>query len=187
MHPKNVKKYQVLHDAGIVTSDDGVTWIPLTQGAWAKVDNVDAECVLKHCWHLQKTPTDTNNTMYAITNVVVNGRRTTVSLHRFVASLFGVPEEFEVDHRDGDGLNCRRGNLRSATRSQNQTNTDIRRRNRSGYRGVSWDEKSGKWRASIRLGKSVHLGFFDHPKDARDAYRLAESRFRDPDFIRSPL
>lgn len=64
-------------------------------------------------------------------------------------------------------------NLRFATKMQNQPNAGISRNNTSGYRGVSWDAKCGKWRAQIRVQKKlIHLGLFSSTEAAaiaRDA------------------
>ncbi len=183
MHPKNALKYLA---GGAPPPCEGCTWIPLTQGEWALVDNVDAERVLERCWHVQRPPEDTNNTFYGLTNITVDGRRTTITLHRFVATGYGVDEEREVDHHNGQGWDNRRGNLRAANRSQNQTNTPLRRSNKSGYRGVSWDKKAAKWRADIHAdGRKRNLGFYVEIGDAHEAYRRAESELRDPEFVRA--
>lgn len=47
--------------------------------------------------------------------------------------------------------------------------------NKTGYTGVSWDARQGKWRACHRLnGKTIHLGCFDDVHDAG----IAASDFR---------
>ena len=82
--------------------------------------------------------------------------------------------EGEIDHRDGDGLNNRIGNLCDGTRSQNQRNQRPGKRNRSGFVGVSWDESSSKWVAQIRIdGKIAFQGRFRRLKDAVYARRAA--------------
>jgi hypothetical protein len=66
-------------------------------------------------------------------------------------------------------------NCRWATRKEQANNTRLlNRKNRSGYRGVSWIANRGKWRAGIRVdGKSVNLGSFTTPEDAARAYDVA--------------
>lgn len=54
---------------------------------------------------------------------VVDGRK--VLLHRLI---MGEPEGLPVDHRDGDGLNNSRGNLRACTHSENRLNVHKGRR-----------------------------------------------------------
>lgn len=69
-----------------------------------------------------------------------------------------------IDHKDCDRQNNSWENLRHATGSQNQGNICKRADNTSGYRGVSWHKKSGKWQACVKVsGKNYHLGFYDEP------------------------
>lgn len=76
-----------------------------------------------------------------------------------------------VDHRNGDGLDNRRSNLREADRRLNLVNRGFYQP-RSGYRGV-YAEK-GKWSAQISLGgRSRRLGTFRDPADAARAYDRA--------------
>jgi hypothetical protein len=86
------------------------------------------------------------------------------------------------DHIDGNGLNnvyapCKPiNNLRPATKSQNSANTGKRSDNTSGKKGVS---RSGlKWRAAISyLGRTIHLGYFNTPELAHEAYRQAALKY----------
>jgi len=79
-----------------------------------------------------------------------------------------------IDHRDGDSTNNRWGNLRRATASQNGANSRRPRRNTSGYKGVSQSRRSGRWEAYIQKNRRrVHLGTFDTPEAAHDAYVAA--------------
>ena len=58
-------------------------------------------------------------------------------------------DDRQVDHEDGDGLNCRRSNMRLATHAQNKWNSKTPVNNVSGIKGVS---RSGKrWRARIAV------------------------------------
>lgn len=83
----------------------------------------------------------------------------------------------EVDHRNGDGLLNTEANLRAATHAQNQRNQGPHVTNKTGFKGVSWFQLRGKWRAQIRAnGKSLHLGYFDTPIHAAAAYNFAAKR-----------
>lgn len=78
-----------------------------------------------------------------------------------------------VDHRDGDSLNDRPGNLREATYVQNAQNQKPRRGKASGLpQGVS--RYRSTFRAQIMLeGKRKVLGAFASPDDASRVYQLA--------------
>jgi len=76
-----------------------------------------------------------------------------------------------VDHRDGNSTNNRWSNLRRATPSQNTANSRRSRLNTSGYKGVSWYRRSGRWLAVIgKHGRLIYLGLFDTPEAAHAAY-----------------
>jgi hypothetical protein len=76
-----------------------------------------------------------------------------------------------IDHRDGDGLNNRRGNLRLCTSSQNNCNRKIGKRNSSGFKGVSFYLPTSKWLARIGYkGKRRCIGYFNSPEEAAKVY-----------------
>lgn len=77
----------------------------------------------------------------------------------------------DVDHKDNDPTNDRWENLREATDSQNAMNKKRPRNNTSGFKGVTWNKKEGKWQASIQInGKLKYLGLYPTAKSAHDAY-----------------
>lgn len=92
-------------------------------------------------------------------------------LHRLVMDA---PQGSQVDHIDGNVLDCRRANLRLASHAQNQRNSRIYRNNRSGFKGVSRYKRTGKWQACIKVDNKLrHLGYFPNPKEAAAAYDKA--------------
>ena len=79
-----------------------------------------------------------------------------------------------IDHINGDKLDNRIENLRSATVGQNQHNRKTNTNNTSGYKGVCWDKAMKKWRARIkREDKSTHLGYFTNAEEADKVVRAA--------------
>lgn len=83
--------------------------------------------------------------------------------------LYGyIPDE--MDHKNGIRWDNRPENLREATRSQNNANSE-RRTGVGGLRGVTWFERDQKWKAQIRIdGRCKHLGYFDTVEQAHVAY-----------------
>jgi hypothetical protein len=72
-----------------------------------------------------------------------------------------------IDHIDGNPANNRIENLRAATVSQNGWNQKIHKRNKSGFRGVSWNKKAKKWVANCMINGNQHyLGSFNSLDDA---------------------
>lgn len=145
--------------------------IPLTQGQVAFVDDADYEAVSQFKWCAKKS----RQNFYAHRRIPKpDGKGTTQSMHGFL--MPGVPE---IDHRDGDGLNNQRGNLRAATHQQNMQGAQRKRVGAtSKFRGVCWNKESGKWVAQIQLyGKKIFLGYFKDEADAARAYDLAAREY----------
>lgn len=81
-----------------------------------------------------------------------------------------------IDHEDGDKQNCRLTNLRSTDNSGNSKNKAFSK-NSSGFMGVYWDKKRKKWRATIKVDKSKHLGYFENFEDACRVRKDAELKY----------
>jgi hypothetical protein len=146
-----------------------VKQVELTRGKVALVDDEDYEWLSQWKWRAYTTLK--NKSFYAVRTVRVNDHRTTVRMHRVIMDA---PDNLEVDHIDGDGLNNQRSNLRLATRSQNQANCPLSSRNSSGYKGVYRYRPNGRWTARLRKGdRLLHLGCFDDREEAARAYDVA--------------
>ena len=100
--------------------------------------------------------------------------RRTVTIHRLILGL-KFNDGLFADHRDGDGLNNQRANLRIATNQQNQQNSNKQKGDYSSeYKGVTWSKKEKKWQANITFnGRLKHLGLFHNEIDAAKAYNEA--------------
>lgn len=137
--------------------------IPLTRGQFALVDDADYRLVARHKWHVTRGG-------YAARTFLVNGKRRYVYMHRLIARA-GTRDI--VDHRDGDPLNNTRSNLRLVTGHQNAWNCR-ERANETGYRGVSFNRRKGKYYARIQVhGRRRFLGYYDTPEAAAEAYDAA--------------
>lgn len=98
-----------------------------------------------------------------------------VGLHSVVLNT---SKDKMIDHIDGDGLNCRKINLRKCINQQNSWNQGLRKNNTSGAKGVCWYEQTKKWKAQIRHGHGrKHLGYFKNKTDAIRAYNEAAVKY----------
>lgn len=84
----------------------------------------------------------------------------------------------QIDHVNGIRSDNRLANLRDVSASENSRNQSLRRDNTSGRIGVSFDKRSGKWYAYIRIdGRTVNLGRYDAQEDAVAARAAAEREY----------
>ena len=118
---------------------------------------------------------------YARRVVRKDGKRLTVYLHREIgARIFGKAgiDGKSVDHVNGDGLDCRRTNLRSIPQIVNCWLQFKRPHGQSsGYKGVVWHVLHGAWQAGVHHGRvRKHLGYFADERTAAQTYDLAVLR-----------
>lgn len=82
--------------------------------------------------------------------------------------------ENEIDHKDCDSTNNRFENLREATKLQNGQNQRTPKTNSSGWKGVCFHKRVGKWGANISVNnRRIALGYYDDVKEAAEAYMFA--------------
>ena len=151
--------------------------IKLSKGYVAMVDDEDFERVNQHKWfaHISRRRSDGSIlNVYAEHNIRVEGGQKTYSMQRFILNI--TDQKTEVDHKDGNGLNNRRKNLRKATHEQYQHNAKLRQDNTTGVKGVNWNR--GKLASRIQIGnKRIFLGYFDNLLDATKAYDKAAKKY----------
>ena len=99
-------------------------------------------------------------------------------VHRVVFAMhYGRWPNSQIDHINGIPNDNRIENLREATASQNSSNRRKSTRNTTGYKGVSFSKKTGKWRASICVKrKLIEIGAFSTPEEAHEAYAKEAKR-----------
>lgn len=93
--------------------------------------------------------------------IMINGKA--YPAHRLAwLIVYGTMPDGFIDHINRVRTDNRISNLRLVTHSENMQNRKIQKNNKSGYRGVSWDAKYGKWRVcGSRNKKQIWLGYFD--------------------------
>jgi len=153
--------------------EGNTAYVPLTKGYEAVIDSEDVAAVAGYRWMSRECP----RTVYAYRSGEMDGKRVSIMMHRV---LMGEPVGLQVDHKDGDGLNNRKredsGNLRVATRQQNQHNKRNARNNTSGFKGVTFRKDRNRWQARIYLADECkHLGYFHTPEEAASAYAKASA------------
>lgn len=95
-----------------------------------------------------------------------HGKHATVFLHRLIIQA---PPGILVDHRDGNGLNCQKANLRLATHAQNTWNRSSAITNATGFVGVF--PNKGRFRARItNYGRFYTIGSYETAEEAARAY-----------------
>lgn len=125
-------------------------------------DKDDFDLIKSHTWHKTKRG-------YIATNI----NRKLIPMHKLILN-----SNAEIDHRNRDKTDNRRFNLRECTHKQNMSNMPKFKTNKSGYKGVSYCKKSGKWLAQITHNyKSIRLGYFDAPEKAASAYDEAAIKY----------
>lgn len=135
-------------------------WLELNHGQRTLVNDDDYASLRMFHWSFDAG--------YATRKKKVNGKVVRIYLHRQLTNVVG---DMEVDHINGDRLDNRRANLRVVSTSQNQMNRGKPRNNTSGYKGVTFHKKTGKWQAAIGLGGRVHyLGLYATAELAANAY-----------------
>ena len=132
--------------------------IKLTKNKYALIDNEDFDLVSQCSWHCTKTG-------YAQSNK----KHWKVLMHRLI---LGFPKH-NIDHKNGNGLDNRRENLRLCNQSQNTANSGIRKTNKSGYKGVTCENRNPnmKWVANLTKNyKHIYIGAFRTKESAARAY-----------------
>lgn len=125
----------------------------------AMVDDDDYDWLNKYNWSVSNC----DGWLYASARV----NKKSTQMHRLIMGV--TDPKIKTDHKDHDGFNCQRYNLRIATNSQNGANRTAK--GKSKYLGVFATCKSNKWRAQIRTnGRFIHLGVFLLEEDAAKAY-----------------
>lgn len=140
--------------------------IPLTRGLYAIVDDDDYEWLDQWKWYAHQS----RYHLYARRCFKQNegGNTKGIFMHR---QILGSPENLQVDHVNGNGLDNQRVNLRVATNGENQRNQQKKDPNASSrFKGVSYYKRDGVWIAQIG---SIYLGRFASEKDAATAYNEA--------------
>lgn len=133
-------------------------------------DDMDHDLIMsQNSWVLRPR----KDTFYAYCQLNTKAGRKGISMHRLI---MGFPKGKEVDHKNRNGLDNRRDNLRIATKAENSKNKKAWGKSR--YLGVSLDSAKRKlkpdcirWLSCISInGKNKTLGRFNTEEEAAKKY-----------------
>lgn len=135
--------------------------IILKSGHISKVDDEDYSIIMENRWYVLKKK---SGVIYARTT---RGNKE-VLMHRIIMGAISPMDQ--IDHKDGDGLNNQKNNLRPCNHSGNAKNR--KPRGKSKYNGV-FPRKNMRWEANINIGgKQKYLGLYQTEIEAAIAFNL---------------
>lgn len=166
--------------------------IPLTKGYVALVDDEDFEWLNQWEWSAIKSKH--SKTVYARRFGVIDGKWHTILMHRLILRLGFFKEDPRLtDHKDRNGLNNQKTNLRVATYSQNQYNKISSSNRKSKYKGVT-ATKWGTWIAQLSHKGQQFQQHYQEELEAAVAYDVMARKYAGefalcnfPDVHRNPI
>jgi hypothetical protein len=140
--------------------------ILLTKGKVAYIDDEDYALVSQYSWAYFQPK---SGPAYAVSQISVGqGKQKAIRMHRIIMNA--KPNEL-IDHRDGDGLNNQKYNLRLCTQSQNRGNSRHNKFSKAPYKGLSWRKDNRVWQVTIgHNSKHFTLGTYKSPEKAFKVY-----------------
>ena len=143
--------------------DNGTTLVHCVGGRYFIIDTTDLPLVSSRQWCMEKDGYAKSRT---------NGEY--VTLHRLLMGVTDSGHRIRVDHISGDATDNRRSNLRICTAIDNSRNSRLRSNNKTGFKGVCYVPKKGKYCAYISDNcKTKNLGYFETAQEAAAAYDKA--------------
>lgn len=167
MKRNNLGQFKKLFNTWILRGDKAVTKIHSFE---VTIDATDLPLVEKIRWSLSIVGV----CKYAVSNIKINGKYKHIRMHRFILNP---PKNMEVDHKDNNGLNNCRINLRVTEMSFNKKNLTRYKTNTSGFKGVHL-VNGNRWAARIQVDyKRIPLGCYGTKIEAALAYNAAAIKY----------
>ena len=136
------------------------------------IDDEDFDKVSKHTWSISHFKTN----KYCYTNIRVNGKYTTMRLHRFIMGL-DYSDKRIINHKNGNGLDNRKSNLEICDINYNNQSLNCANKN---FGSIYIDKrcKKKKYRAEVNINKKRYQEYFSTPEEGEtwleDMKELAE-------------
>ena len=141
--------------------------IKLTQGKVALVDDEDFKWLNQHNWYILNG----TYTEYAVREV----NNKCLIMHRLIMKT---PNNLIVDHKNHNGLDNQKHNMRNVTKGQNNQHRINHKINASVYKGISINRNTGKWVVRISIdNERLCLGSFEVEEQAALIYNLAALKY----------
>jgi hypothetical protein len=147
-----------------------------------KIDLCDIDNIKKYKWSIDKI--SKSKLKYAKTFLRIKDKSYNMHLHRLILNNFKINKKlffnrkFVIDHKNRNGLDNRRKNLRICSASLNSFNRKMQNNNKTGHRGLWFDKSSNKWLAAIGVNnKRITLGRFLNKKEAIKIRKKAELKY----------
>lgn len=129
------------------------------------VDDEDFEMMSKYKWYFSACKN--KSFCYAKTYSLKDGKWISLFAHRLIMNA---PKDMIVDHKNHNGLDNRKANLRVCTVRDNARNRLCVVNNKTGMKGV---HRVFRKRTGMKYVSAITLGTFDTPEEAQNAYARA--------------
>lgn len=134
------------------------------------IDEEDYERIIFENWYINNIKE--NGDVYF--SGFINNKK--IKLHRFIINIYD--PKIMVDHKNCNTLDNRKINLRACTQNENQRNCRKHKDNRTGFKGIYYQQDAKKYHAQIMVNsKVIYLGLFITPEEAHAAYCEASKKY----------
>jgi hypothetical protein len=143
----------------------------IIKGIEIQIDDDEIWRLEKYSYHLSKH----RNKYYLMRSKRENKKQVSYYLHR---EIMNCPKVMQIDHINRNTLDNRKCNLRICTCSENAHNSTKKRTNKSGFKGVYFDNTRKLWASQITLNRKCYpLGRYKTIKEARNAYKKGALKY----------